>query len=139
MFVDSWGWIALFNKHDPYYRVVLPAFDRLLRSGRSLFLTNAVLYEALQTTQRYYGKPALADFGGKMFDAIGRKWAILLRADDALEATAWSLQLKFADQDVSFTDCLSFAMMQRHGITTAFTGDTHFTLLGFNIIPDISR
>jgi uncharacterized protein len=41
---------------------------------------------------------------------------------------------KYADQGVSFTDCVSFAIMRRHKIRTAFTFDRHFKLAGFNVI-----
>jgi uncharacterized protein len=137
--VDSWGWIALLNKRDPYHRMVLPAFAELLTSGRALFMTSALLCETLQVTHRYYGKVALLDIGQRMFETIAERKVTVLRSDEELEAQAWTLQVKFVDQKVSFTDCLSFAAMQRHGLKTAFTGDIHFTLLGFNIIPDIPR
>jgi len=139
IFVDSWGWVALFNDQDPHYHVAARAYGGLRRKGHRFFLTNAVLYEALRTTQRYYGNRALAEFGYKLFGTIETGRAVLLRCDDRLETTAWELQLRFPDQDISFTDCLSFAAMQREGIRTAFTGDIHFTLLGFNVIPDIGR
>jgi predicted nucleic acid-binding protein len=41
---------------------------------------------------------------------------------------------KFADQKVSFTDCLSFAIMNRVGLKEVFTFDRHFGLAGFNLI-----
>ena len=52
------------------------------------------------------------------------------RADE-LAALQW--MHKFADQDVSFTDCVSFALMRRNRIRTAFTFDRHFLLAGFRI------
>ncbi len=41
---------------------------------------------------------------------------------------------KFADQQIGFTDCISFAVMRRNGISTAFTFDRHFVTAGFRII-----
>ena len=41
---------------------------------------------------------------------------------------------KFADQQVSFTDCISFAIMKRDRISTAFTFDRHFLDAGFKVI-----
>lgn len=37
----------------------------------------------------------------------------------------------FADTFWSLTDCLSFVVMQREGITDALTGDKHFEQAGF--------
>ena len=41
---------------------------------------------------------------------------------------------KYADQDVSYTDCVSFAIMHRLRIRTAFTFDRHFRLAGFDVL-----
>jgi len=46
---------------------------------------------------------------------------------------------KYADQDVSFTDCVCFALMRAHNIQRVFTFDRHFRLAGFESIPAISR
>jgi uncharacterized protein len=42
---------------------------------------------------------------------------------------------KFADQRVSFTDCVSFALMKARGVDHVFTFDRHFDLLGFERYP----
>ena len=41
---------------------------------------------------------------------------------------------KYADQRVTFTDCVSFAIMRRRRIRTAFTFDRHFEARGFEVI-----
>ena len=38
------------------------------------------------------------------------------------------------DKDWSLTDCISFAVMSRHGITDALTGDKHFEQAGFRAL-----
>ena len=43
---------------------------------------------------------------------------------------------KLADQKVGFTDAISFVLMSRHGLTTAFTFDRHFEDAGFLVWPD---
>ena len=45
---------------------------------------------------------------------------------------AWEWLMKFQDQDFSFTDCTSFALMKRLDLTEAATNDTHFTTAGFH-------
>ena len=139
VFVDSWAWVALFNKRDPYHRDVLPAYAGLIAERRPLFMSNAVLYESLHLTQRHYGNAVLLEAGQRIFSTIASSRVTVLRTDADIEDEAWQLQLRFPDQRISYVDCLSYVLMRRHGIPTAFTGDTHFTLLGFNIIPDIPR
>jgi predicted nucleic acid-binding protein len=41
---------------------------------------------------------------------------------------------KYSDHEVSFTDCVSFAIMRRQQIRTAFTFDRHFRDAGFRVI-----
>jgi predicted nucleic acid-binding protein len=59
----------------------------------------------------------------------------ILRPDARDEAAAVALFRKLADQELSFTDCISFALMGRHRITRAFTFDRHFEAAGFSIWP----
>jgi predicted nucleic acid-binding protein len=39
-----------------------------------------------------------------------------------------------ADKGWSLTDCISFVVMQEHGLTDALTGDHHFEQAGFRIL-----
>ena len=38
------------------------------------------------------------------------------------------------DKNWSLTDCISFVVMQQHGITEALTADHHFDQAGFTIL-----
>lgn len=39
-----------------------------------------------------------------------------------------------ADKQWSLTDCISFIVMQEHGLTEALTGDRHFEQAGFKVL-----
>jgi predicted nucleic acid-binding protein len=52
--------------------------------------------------------------------------------EDELDALRW--MRKYADQRVTFVDCVSFALMRRHRIRAAFTFDRHFKQAGFEVI-----
>jgi predicted nucleic acid-binding protein len=52
--------------------------------------------------------------------------------DDEVEAIRW--MRKYADKEISFTDCVSFAIMRRTGIRLVFTFDRHFRAAGFQIV-----
>lgn len=63
----------------------------------------------------------------------------ILRPDVSDESAALDLFRKFADQKVSFTDCVSFALMRRHRLKKAFTFDRHFAGAGFEVWPREGR
>ncbi len=61
-------------------------------------------------------------------------------ADEDVQVVALDMQLHEqgiqlysgrADKEWSLTDCISFVVMQREGITEALTGDHHFEQAGF--------
>jgi predicted nucleic acid-binding protein len=57
-------------------------------------------------------------------------------SDYRLESLGEAILEKHADQDFSFTDAVSFALMQEEGILEALTFDNHFTILGFRRLPE---
>ena len=48
---------------------------------------------------------------------------------------AFEITEKFKDQDSNLTDATSFAVMERMGIGSAFTFDSHFKIHGFEMVP----
>jgi predicted nucleic acid-binding protein len=54
--------------------------------------------------------------------------------DPAEEAKAWLFFLDRADKTYTLTDCLSFCIMRRLGITEAITTDAHFRQEGFTVL-----
>jgi uncharacterized protein len=55
--------------------------------------------------------------------------------DAAEEARAWRLFLDRPDKTYSLTDCLSFVIMRRLGISEAVATDDHFRQEGFTVLP----
>ena len=45
-----------------------------------------------------------------------------------------SLYAERPDKAWSLTDCISFVIMQDHGLRDALTGDHHFEQAGFNVL-----
>ena len=60
----------------------------------------------------------------------------ILRPDPDDELAALAVFEKFADQEVSFTHCISFVLMQRLRITRAFSFDRHFAHAGSTLWPE---
>ena len=51
------------------------------------------------------------------------------------EEHAWTFFIRHRDKDYSYTDCTSFALMRRLGLTVAVTTDRHFRQAGFGQLP----
>jgi len=51
------------------------------------------------------------------------------------EARAWKIFKTHKDKTYSFTDCTSFALMEKNVIKNAFAYDRHFAQHGLNKLP----
>ena len=58
----------------------------------------------------------------------------LVYSDPDLEMQTEELLRRYSDQDFSFTDALSFVVMQQRGIAEAFAYDHHFLTAGFLLV-----
>ncbi len=56
---------------------------------------------------------------------------VVVPCSDELLAEGIDLYARRLDKEWSLTDCISFVVMQREGITEALTGDHHFEQAGF--------
>ena len=74
---------------------------------------------------------AWASDWGKDALASGIEW---LQATSPEWTAALSLMRKYADQGVSFTDCLSFVMMKRAGLKEVLGFDRHFEAASFRVL-----
>ena len=52
-----------------------------------------------------------------------------------LEARARDILRRYDDQDFSYTDAVSFALMKQQNLTEAFALDHHFSVVGFTQFP----
>lgn len=59
---------------------------------------------------------------------------VIIGPDDTLFELGIELFAARTDKDWSLTDCISFVVMERRGITEALTGDHHFEQAGFRAL-----
>jgi predicted nucleic acid-binding protein len=129
VFIDTGAFLARFLSGDSHHRAVMKSWKRL--PGRPLFTSNHVVDETLTLLGRRAGYQFAAD----QADAIYGSQALeILYSGPEEERDAVELLRKFADQRVSFTDCVSFVLMKRRRIRTAFTLDRHFLAAGFEVM-----
>ena len=125
VFADSFYFFALNNDRDPRHG---QAVEFLRAYTGRLWTTNWVLTE----------------IGDGLCRQANRHSFLLtvdtLRQDQNVTIEPWSEELfdagiklfaDRADKEWSLTDCISFVVMNREGITEALTGDHHFEQAGF--------
>ncbi len=73
-------------------------------------------------------------FGGLLDRLASASDSLILAASQDLFVAGVALFRSRSDQYWSLTDCISFAVMKKRGITDALTGDRHFEQAGFRAL-----
>jgi predicted nucleic acid-binding protein len=89
--------------------------------------SNYILDEILTLLKTKLGLTIAISFGQKLW---AQEVSALLRITEEDEERAWSVFRQYADKGFSFTDCTSFALMERLDINTVFAFDDHFVQYG---------
>lgn len=132
IFVDTSAWVALTDRHGAHHRKAASVFPGLLKTSRSLVTSNLVVAETYILLRREMGRAAAAGFLERI-KASPR--IVKIYSDEEAESAAEKILSKYEDQEFSYTDAVSFALMRRMGIRKAFCFDKHFTAAGFEKIP----
>jgi predicted nucleic acid-binding protein len=132
IFVDTGAFVARYIRHDAEHRRAKRAWAEIDRSGSRCLTSSFVLDETFTLLGRRASYAFAADRARAL---LGSKALTVLRPDADDEFKAVELFAKFADQRVSFTDCVSFVLMRRHRLERAFTFDRHFVAAGFEVTP----
>ncbi len=132
IFVDTGAFVARYIRQDGQHRRARRAWAEVDRSRTRCFTSSFVLDE----TFTLLGRRSTYAFAADRARALLSSAALtILRPDADDETAAVELFAKFADQRVSFTDCVSFVLMRRHRLERAFTFDRHFADAGFELVP----
>ena len=131
IFVDTGAWVARFSRRDQYHNRASATWAKLKASNERIVTSDSVFVETISLLGRKVS-PLAAVGAGRFLQEWNR--LTILRATKVDETSALDLLGKFADQSIGFVDCLSFALMRRHRIPTAFAFDRHFELAGFPLL-----
>jgi predicted nucleic acid-binding protein len=129
VFVDTSAFVARNARRDPYGEAASRIWLELEETP--LVTTNHVVEETLTLLARRIDPALAADMAERIYSST--KLDIIYTSEED-ELAALHYFRKFADQRISFTDCISFAVMKRHRLHTAFTFDRHFLNAGFRVI-----
>ncbi len=129
LFVDTSAWFAFANRKDSHHEQV----KKVLRTydGR-LLTTNYVFDETISLSLYRLGHHVAQSVGEVL---LNPDYVDLVRVTIDDERMAWNLFRGRPDQEYSFTDCTSFALMSRLGLDTALALDADFAKEKFKVLP----
>jgi len=132
IFIDTGAFLARYLRKDQHHHSAVSVWEKLGSGRENCVTSNFVLDE----TFTLLGRRAGYGFAVQRAKNIYASQSLtIFRPDRVDEIKALQFFSKYADQHVSFTDCISFVLMKREKINRVFSFDRHFELAGFHVIP----
>ena len=126
VFADTYYFLARLNAYDPHRARVLAYAGRV---QARLLTTEWVLLELADALAATRFRTQLNGYLQHL-----TALAVVIRPDRELWEEALKFYHQHDDKAWSLTDCLSFVVMRRNGVTTALTGDHHLKQAGFDAV-----
>ena len=127
VFIDTGAFHALANKSDSLHDLVVAVFQEIVDQNAALYTSNYVVDETVTLIRARVGHKAAVVFMNS-FDISRIR---VLRVTEADERASKQIFITYKDKEFSFTDCTSFALMDRHGIDASLSLDKHFSQYGY--------
>lgn len=135
VFVDTSAYFAVSNRRDAQHVPASAVLQALVAERRRLFTTNFILAELhallLTRVSREVAAAVLAEI-----DTSRATTVVRVSAGD--ERRAREIIVAYRDKNFSLTDATRFAVMERLGISAAFTLDRNFAQFGWLVVGPVA-
>ena len=128
-FADTSALYSFVRADDPDHERVAGCFRK---HENRLVTSNFIFDELLTLVKVRLGHRTAGRVGNTLREGEGMEIVRILPED---EDGAWAFFEKHRYKEYSYTDCTSFALMRRMGITLAIATDNHFQQAGFSQEP----
>lgn len=128
VFADSLFYVALLSKRDSRHQ---DAVDWATQQRTSIITTEFVLLEAANFCKSPNDRQSFADFARSL---EGNPLTTIVPCDSTWFHRGLDRFRSRQDKEWSLTDCISFVVMEEHGLIEALTGDHHFEQAGFTVL-----
>ena len=128
-FLDTAYVLALFNPHDIYHEQAKSLFPSM-RVAHEVWITEAILVEIGNALARSNRSTAAAFINS----CYVTPKVNVVSVDRTLMQRAIDFYRDREDKEWGLTDCISFIVMEDHGLTDALTADEHFEQAGFRAL-----
>jgi predicted nucleic acid-binding protein len=123
VFVDTGAHYALADARDPDHREAVRLLQQIVRLRYALATSNFVLSEVYTLLLKRLGWETAIRYVEEL--RAGSTQVLSVSTED--EERAWEILRRYQDQDFSYVDATSFALMERLGIQVFFAFDSHFS------------
>lgn len=128
IFLDTSAIYAWADTSDPNHQAALQQLQEILDRGEALLTHNYVLLESIALLQGRLGVSAAAKFA-KDSTSFVIEWV-----DKDLHASGIRELQKSGQRRISLVDHISFLVMKRRNVETAFAFDPDFKAQGFRLL-----
>ena len=135
VFVDSSAFKANYDSSDDHHaeaRELMQKIQARKTNITSFLTTDFVLDEAITLTRFAHSQSKAAELADA---TLASRFTQLVYTGEEFFSAGLETFRRHADKEWSFTDCVSFAVMEAEGVRTAFTFDAHFKQAGFDVVP----
>ncbi|MCS7266198.1 MAG: PIN domain-containing protein [Armatimonadetes bacterium] len=129
--VDTSAHYALADSKDAFHSIAVEFAKQLRHQGAILIVTNFIIAEVYGLLLLRLGRYVAFNYTSALLDGVSKGAIWLERVTEADERRAWEILRSYADQNFSYVDATTFAVMERLNLTRAFAFDRHFDVFRF--------
>jgi len=132
VFVETGAWVSIALKRDEHHEAAVQLLHDFQTESISLITSDYILDEVLTLVR----KRSTHEKAKRIGVTILRSSVVHLeRIDETVWEKAWKIFQRYDDKMWSFTDCTSFALMDKLNVSRAFTFDRDFEQYGKKVLP----
>ena len=125
--IDTGIFIAFHNIRDENHDRATELIREIIEGKHGIaYTTDYIFDEALTTALMRTGKHELAVELGETILGVKVKFVNMIQIDHTIFSSGWKLFKKYSDKKLSFTDCISIAMVKDFGLNKIVSFDTDF-------------
>lgn len=136
IYIDTGAFLARHLSKDQYHPQAIVYWETIQKKNEACVTSNFILDETFTLMGRHAGYNFAAQRARNIYASESLQ---IIRPSRKEELKAIDFFEKYSDHCLSFTDCISFVLMQTKKIKRVFTFVHHFQILGFQTFPKVKH